>query len=323
MRMAKRIGVGIVALLLVAVLGVTTKFYALSPRLRPAPDMKAPTSPEAVARGKYLVEHVCGCVVCHSKVHDDLPGEPYFDDQVGAGREFFPMPIGQVRAANITPDPDFGIGRWTDGEVVRAMREGVSRDGRALFKLMPFRTYAQTLSDDDALAVVAYLRTLPAKKHDPGRSEIKFPVSMFSRALPAPLAAPPPPAPPPTDVLARGNWLLQAASCADCHDTMDDKREPLPGMHLAGGAVFPAGPRGRVFAPNITADPQTGIGSWTDDEILEALRHGVSKTKPGRALYSMPWPYFAGMTEDDLKAIVAALRKVPPVVHAVPPAELH
>jgi hypothetical protein len=314
---------GVGALVVLAVGGVVTKFYGLSPKSRPAAAMTAPSTPEEIARGKYLTHHVYACVACHSKVHEELPGEPYYEDKLGGGREFVAMPMGTLRAPNLTPDKKTGLGSWTDGEIVRAMREGVSKDGHALFPMMPYKTYATAMSDEDALAVVAYLRSLPPIENDVGRSEIKFPISMFIRAAPAPLAGPPPAEPSPSDTLARGNWLLSACSCGDCHDSVDERRQPLPGMHLAGGAPFTLGPKGTAYAANITSDPETGIGAWTDDEVLEALRHGVSKKKPGRALYGMPWPYYGGLTEVDQKAIVVALRKVPPIKHAVPDAQIN
>ena len=87
--------------------------------------MSAPTSAEAVARGKYLVHNVAACVGCHSTVQEDVSGEPPVEAKLGAGRDFgdFGGPV-HIRAANITPDKDHGLGGWTDGEIARAIREG-------------------------------------------------------------------------------------------------------------------------------------------------------------------------------------------------------
>jgi hypothetical protein len=299
------------------------KFFVLSPKSRPAPNVSAPTSAEAVLRGKYLVDHVAGCLGCHSPVQEDKPGDRIVEGRAGAGRDFgeFPGAPFRLRAPNLTPDKETGIGAWTDGEVLRAMREGVGRNGRPLFPQMPYRTYARTLADDDALAIIAYLRTLAPIKNDAGVTDVNFPVSMFVRAAPKPLEASPPPAPSASDKLARGRWLLDVCSCRDCHDSVNGRHEPIPGKGLAGGQPFPL-PRGMgtAIAANITSDKATGIGAYSDDDLRRALNEG--KGKSGRLLYTMPWSYYGGMTAEDKDALIAALREVPPVVNAVAPSEI-
>ena len=312
------------ALVVLAILGMVVKFYVLSPKSRPAQAMTAPTTPEAIARGKYLTNHVAACVGCHSPVQETVPGEPPVEGKLGAGRDFGdwgPAVPFHLRAPNLTPDKETGIGSMTDGEVIRAMREGVGKDGRALFPQMPFQTYAQTLSDDDSLAIVAYLRTLPAIKNDPGRTEIRFPVSMFIRGVPKPLEASPPAPPAATDKLARGKWLLQVCSCNDCHDSVDPHRKKIPGKALAGGQPFPL-PNGKGVAvsSNITSDKATGIGAYSDEDLMRVFNEGKGKT--GRFLYVMPWSYYAGLTKEDKEALIAALREVPAVANIVPASEI-
>jgi Cytochrome c len=308
---------GVICLLVVA---LVLKFFVFSPRLRPAPEMKAPSSAEAIARGKYLVDSVTGCLGCHSQIDESLSGEPPVPGRLGSGRDFglmqgFP---GHIRAPNLTPDAETGIGSWSDGEIARAIREGVSKDGRPLFPMMPYGSYAKSLSDADVLAIVAYLRTLPAIKNDPGRTKIDFPVSMFVRAAPAPLDKSPAGEPPATDVVARGEWLLTVCSCHDCHDSVDGHHAPIPGKALAGGGAMPIPNKGVVYTANITSDAATGIGAYTDDDLLRVL--GEGKGKSGETLYAMPWRYYGGMTDSDKRALIAALRKVPAVVNAVPAA---
>lgn len=325
-RIVKR-GLGAVGALLLlallAVLGVVVKFFVLSPRSRPAPSVTAVASPEAIARGKYLVHDVAGCIGCHSPVQEDEPGEPPVEGKLAAGRDFGALPgfPGRLRAPNLTPDKETGIGNMTDGEVLRAIREGIGRDGRALFPQMPYQTYAKTLSDADALSIIAYLRTLPAVKNDPGRMEVNFPVSMFIRAAPQPLDAPLAAAPAPADKMARGKWLLQVCSCGDCHDSVDDRHEKLPGKAFAGGQKFPL-PNGKgvAIASNITSDKATGIGAYSDDDLRRVLDEG--KGKSGRNLYTMPWSYYRGMTVEDKEALIAALREVPAVGNVVPPSAI-
>ncbi|MDB4938877.1 MAG: hypothetical protein JWP87_5849 [Labilithrix sp.] len=312
------------ALVLLAVVGVVVKFYVLSPKSRAAQAVTAPSTPEAIARGKYLVNNVAACIGCHSPVQEDKPGDPPVEGKIAAGRDFGdwgPEVPFRLRAPNLTPDKETGIGAMTDGEVLRAMREGIGRDGRALFPQMPYLTYAKTLNDDDALAIVAYLRTLPPIKNDPGRTEIKFPVSMFIRGVPQPLDAPPPPSPAPTEKLARGKWLLDVCSCHDCHDSVDSHMQKLPGKALAGGMKFPlANGKGVAVAPNITSDKATGIGAYSDDDLRRVFDEG--KGKSGRFLYVMPWSYYGAMTKDDKEALIAALRLAAPVGNAVAPSEI-
>lgn len=309
---------GLVGLIALAVVGLATKFYALSPVARAAPSVKAPASPDVVARGKYLVENVAACIGCHSPIDESKPGDPPVPGKIGAGRDFgeFPGAPFHLRAPNLTPDEETGIGRYTDGELLRALREGVGKDGHALFPQMPYQTYARTLSDDDALAIIAFLRTLTPVKNDPGKTEVKFPVSMFIRAAPKPLEASPAPAPAPTDKLARGKWLLDVCSCRDCHDTVNERHEPIPGKSFAGGSKFPVPGKGDVYAANLTSDPATGLGAYSDDDLRRVFDEG--KGKAGRYLYVMPWSYYSGLTAEDKDALIAAMRAIPPVANAVP-----
>lgn len=318
----KRALVGVAAFSLVGVGALVVKFYVLSPRSRPAPSMTAPTSPEAVERGRYLAEAVAACVGCHSSIDESRPGEPLVPNTEGQGRDFGDIggPV-HIRAPNITPDVETGIGGWSDGEVARAVREGVRRDGRGLFPQMPYLTYGETLSDADLLDIIAYLKTLPPKRNVVGETSVAFPVSMFIRAVPRPIEASPPPSPPSSDTLARGEWLLRVASCTECHDTVNERNEKVPGMRLAGGMKFslPDG-RGHTIAPNITSDEATGIGSYSDDDVLRALEQG--KGKDGRDLYTMPWQHYRKMTSEDKRALVVALRKAAAVTHLVPPSSV-
>ncbi len=145
--MKKRFGkvllgvVGVVGLLVAGVLG---RFYGMFPKIRAAQAMSAPTSPEALARGAYLVNHVAACLGCHSEVQSTVPGEPVVPGTEGAGRVFNdPSFPGALRSTNITPDSETGIGSWSDGEIVRAIREGVSKNGRPLVSMMPYQVYGK------------------------------------------------------------------------------------------------------------------------------------------------------------------------------------
>lgn len=316
----KRALLGLGAFVILGVAAIVTKFYVLSPKSRPAPVMTAPTNSEAVQRGRYLVHHVAACVGCHSKIQDTVPGEPPVEGMLGAGRDFGEIPNYpvRIRGRNLTPDKETGLGGWTDGEIARAIREGVSKDGSALFPQMPYLTYRETLSDGDVLDIIAYLRTLKPVRNDPGRTTVSFPISMFIRAAPQPLEASPPPAPSPSDKMARGKWLLKTTSCNDCHDSVNERMEKIPGKALAGGMRFPLpNDKGYAIASNITSDKATGIGAYSDEDLRRVFEEG--KGKDGRNLYVMPWSYYKGLTREDKDALFAALREVPAVANVVPP----
>ncbi len=305
---------------LLSILGLATlvalRYYAFLPRRRPAPQVTAPRTAEAVARGRYLATSVAACMSCHSEIREGVPGEPIAAGRLGSGRDFGEMPgfPGRLRGPNLTSSAD-GLGSWSDGEILRALREGISRDGRPLFPFMPYPAYARQLTDEDALAVVAYLRTLPPLAGRPAPTRIVFPVSMFARKAPAPVRQGA--APLPADPAERGRRLLELANCTDCHNSFDARHRPLPGMYLAGGFAFPVPGKGTVYAPNLTPDPLTGIGRWTDEELVRAIKAGIGRD--GRSLYVMPWTAYAGLDEEDLRALVAAMRVLPAVGNPVPP----
>ena len=317
-RILKWVGGILGGLVGLAVAGAVVQFYVLNPEMRPAPNITAPRTPESLARGEYLANHVTLCIACHS-----TPGK------LGAGRSEFKWSEfpGTARVPNITSDKATGIGSWTDGEVFRSIREGVSHDGRPLFPMMPYPYLERAINEEDTLAIVGYIRTLPPIENRPGKMEVPFPLSMIARTFPEPVKKErePPAEPPATDKMGRGKWLLKAGLCAVCHDTFDEHRMPLPGMKFAGGMTveLPDG-KGRIIAPNITSDKATGIGAYSDDDIRRVFEEGVGKAGPlasrGMGLpYEMPWSYFKGMTSEDKEALIMALREVPPVSHLVAP----
>jgi mono/diheme cytochrome c family protein len=316
--MLKKILIVLALLVLAVVIGVPAYFYGAYPKLRPAAEMTAPTTPEAIERGRYLAEALTGCVACHSPIDEARPGDFPQAGLEYAGRVWpegsgFP---GKIVAPNITPDPESGIGRWTDGEVVRAIRDGVSRDGRPLFPLMNYPAY-KDLTDEDVLAIVAYLRTRKPIRRDNGRTELDFPVGMMIRTLPQPLEGTAPGLPPAG--IERGRALLKVMLCGECHTPRDDRGNPVAGKELAGGSPS-TGPWGIVYAANITSHPATGIGAYSNDDLKRVFKEG--KNRAGRELWVMPWSVTRNLTDADIDALIAALREVPASPNLVPAAQL-
>jgi hypothetical protein len=314
----KRLAMVLGVLLVLAVALVVVFFYVLHPKSRDAPKLTAPNTPEAIARGDYLANHVLGCALCHSPIDETKPGDEILAGQLFAGRVFpvkdmdFP---GTLNAPNLTPDKTAGIGAWTDGELARAIREGVDRQGKTLFPMMPYTRFKR-LTDEDTLAVIAYLRSVPPLTSKVPKSEIDFPVSMFVRLAPAPLSASPPAWP--TDPAERGKILLEVMSCIDCH-TPFAKGKLDENFLYAGGNKF-KGPFGAVYSANITSDQATGIGAYSDEDLLRVFKEG--KGKDGRTLWVMPWRALQGTKEEDLRALIAGLRTLKPIQRVVHGPEL-
>jgi mono/diheme cytochrome c family protein len=319
----KRLGkwlLAIVGLLVLAAGAFVAYFFVRYPDVPPVEDVKVVATPERLARGEYLVKHVVGCTVCHGERDFGKYTGPVIAGTEGQGGQRFGFGAEPfvLYARNITPA---GIGDWSDGELIRAIVSGVSRDGTPLFPLMPYTHYAK-MSREDVEAIVAYIRTLPSKPVAalPER-QLKFPLPLVVRTIPAAPAHRP--VPPSSDRVAYGEYLVNAAVCSDCHSPMDDQGQPLRGRDFSGGAPFTPGGIGLVHSANITPDAATGIGSWTEDQFLEkfrAFRGAPARPLPGDERLQnteMPWGDYAGMTDDDLRAIYAFLRSLPPVINRV------
>ncbi len=286
------------------------------PAQRPPTTEKFDATPERLARGQYLVEHVSTCLYCHSEHDWTRYTAPVLAQARGRGgvcvTDVHDAP-GRICTQNLSSDAQDGVGGWTDGELLRAMREGVSRDGRALFPSMPYGSYAH-LSDEDAKAVVTYLRTVAPQKGGPPRTEVRFPTRLFIKLQPRPLEGPVAP-PPAEDSVARGRYLAYAAGCEHCH-TPRVRGDVVPNRDFAGGFVL-KGPWGKVVSANISSHPETGIGRYTKEEFISRFKSFAEfdLDTPARSSGAtvMPWREFSGMTEEDLGAIYDFLKTTPPV----------
>lgn len=313
----------VAALLVLVVAGALIYIYGVLPRQRPAPDFRVEATPQVLKRGEYLVKHVLLCNDCHSERDWTLysgPAKP----PLGAGRPCMdkdtkPVGInfgtggfpGRLCIRNITPDVDTGIGAWTDGEIVRAMREGVSRNGEALFPIMPWFMY-QYLSDEDAAAVIAYMRSQPPVKSSRPDRVLDFPLNIVFRFYPKPLAGPVA-IPPRSDTIAYGRYLTKIARCEFCHTArIRGQVEPLPDRLFSGGVPFVMGTRTQ-YSKNLTPHG-TGIGGWTKDIFIARFRaHTVPFPVTEEENSEMDWVAFSGMTDEDLGAIWDFLASLPPL----------
>lgn len=304
--------VGLVVLLAVAITATIGWQPFIGPDARPLTDRVFEKTPERMVRGEYLVENVMDCFGCHAEHDWEQHDAPLVPGTKGAGYAKFPdegLP-GNVVPPNITPDPETGAGTWTDDMLARAIREGIGHDGRALFDLMPYKKFAQ-LSDEDLASVIVYIRSIPPVRKALPKTELIFPVNYMIRTIPKPITAPVPP-PDLSTPVSRGKYLVTLADCSGCHTPITAQGEPIAGLEFAGGFVS-AGPWGTVASANLTPHA-SGIPYYDEAMFVETIRTGL--VKGARKLNPlMPWHVFRNMTDEDLKAIFAYLRTLPPVQH--------
>jgi mono/diheme cytochrome c family protein len=284
--------------------------------------------PASIGRGEYVVRSVAGCAECHTpRVESGA-----FDDShwlAGVPKRFDLAPeedgVGAISAGNLTPDAT-GIGKFSDADVIRAMRDGVGLDGRVLYPLMPYSAY-HNMSDDDVRAVVAYLRTLqPVTSMIPAREPL--PVPLLAPAPPVPEGAIPHTTLPQSDAhfanAEHGRYLAgEIGFCLDCHtpwrfgvDQPLDLRYPF-----AGGRAFSATEwvvaqpvPAVIYASNITP-ADAGIAGWTVDQIATALGQGVDNggVPICRPMPSGPLGSFGGLSAQDALDVGWYVTTLPPL----------
>jgi mono/diheme cytochrome c family protein len=318
LRRIVRIVLYVVVVILVLAAGGVGYLFLAFPRAASPEVFQAARTPERLARGEYLSRHVVGCSDCHGERDWTKYSAPQMREREGHGGMAFKLDVGTLYAPNLTPA---NLESWTDGEVLRAMMSGVSKDGRPLFPLMPYENLRH-MSREDAEAVIAFIRTLKPAARDVPPTQLNFPLNLIVRTIPSP--APPlrEKAPDPSNRIEYGKYLTTIASCGDCHTKME-KGAKVPGMHYAGGLRFEMRSGGEIYSANITPDHETGIGRWTEAQFIDRFKSVANAPEEslalnGRKNTEMPWRDYGGMTSEDLGAIFTYLKTLPPVRHAVP-----
>jgi mono/diheme cytochrome c family protein len=314
----------ILLLLLLVIVGVPAcglaYLYLRKPAQVPASAIKVAMTPQRIARGRLIFQSLAHCDDCHSQRDFTRFGGPVVESGRGRGNilsDFVKGVPGTLVAPNITPDRETGIGNWTDGEKIRAIREGVDRDGRALIPAMPYPHF-RNMSDEDVESVVAYLDSLSPVRNPLPQTHLTFPIPLLIKGVPQPAGSVPPPDR--SDKLKYGQYLASLADCAGCHTPRQKFGQPIPGMELAGGAVA-ATSLGTVVSANITPDPETGIGRWSEEYFLKKFydykEYAAGDAPKTEAFTVMPWLGFSQLPPEDLGAIYAFLRTKNPVHHPV------
>ncbi len=311
--------VGAAVLVAVAVLAVYVwrtwdKVYAI-----PIPDVHASKDPAVLARGEYLVYGPAHCVECHTGSFDDVLKIPDGAKlALKGGTRFAAPPLGVIYSKNLTPDPETGIGRYSDGEIARMMRWSVKPNGRASVQpLMPFHN----MSDEDMIAIISYLRAQPPVRNDVPPDDWTL-VGKVIRSLSATFKPRSrddvhPPATSPADgTKARGEYLARYVSnCVGCHTNLDDMTFAPIGPEFAGGeemeaATLPGADASIHFiTPNLTPAKGSGLTKFPDRATFIARFKNGGRHYPGSP---MPWETFARMTESDIGALYDFLMSLPP-----------
>lgn len=263
---------------------------------------------DLVARGAYLFA-LGGCVGCHTDAKNKGP--------MLAGGEPLKTPFGTFYAPNITRDPTYGIGKWSDADFIRALREGVAPDGSHYFPVFPYPAFTE-MTDDDLKALRAYIFSLPPVAKASRPHDVGFPFSwrflqlgwrmlFFERGPFKPDPAKP-------AAWNRGAYLaLGVLHCGECHTP----RNALGGLDRSkwlAGADKAHGPEGNAV-PNITPDPKTGIGKWSSEEVATYLETGMDPDgdTAGSLMADVIERSTSKLTPEDRAAIVTYLKSVPPV----------
>ncbi len=258
-------------------------------------------TPAQIERGRVLMNGIVACGNCH--VARGPQGQPLFERGLSGGMVFDEPPFRAV-ASNLTPDAATGIGRWTDAQLVKAIREGVRPDGSIIGPPMPIEFYRH-LSDDDTMAMIAFLRSQPAVAHKTDKSVYRMPLP--------PSYGPPlgkVTAPPASDRVRHGEYLARIGHCMDCHSPRTADGRLVHERLGAGGQRF-AGPWGVAVSRNLTPDA-SGLKDWSDAEIARAIREGVRKD--GTPLKPpMGYGFYKTLPEADMAALIAYLRSLKPL----------
>ena len=309
----------LLAIVVIAVVGLLSYVKVALPDVGEPEDLKIDYTTERIERGRYLANSVTVCMDCHSKRDWSKFSGPLTAGTLGMGGDRFDQTIGLpgvFYARNITPA---GISRYSDGELFRLITSGVTKEGRAMFPLMPYPNYGR-MDKEDIYSIIAYVRSIPAIENHVPDSEPDFPMNFIINTIPQkPMLQTKPEK---TDLLSYGAYMANAAGCVECH-TQVDKGQIIPELMFAGGREFKFPDGSVVRSANLSPDKETGIGSWTQEMFLQRFKVYADSSftppsvEPGEFNSIMPWTMYAHMNEEDLAAIYGYLRTVKPMTNSV------
>ncbi|MCI5081767.1 MAG: cytochrome c, partial [Saprospiraceae bacterium] len=301
--------IGIILGAIVLLLGIgaaTIQMKGVPSYENEAPDLSVEATPARLEKGKKLVTMMCA--ECHKSKNGMMEGKKVLD---------IPESFGPAYSANITNHPTAGVGRYTDGELAYLLKTGIKKDGQHAPVYMP---KWPNMSDEDIYSIIAFLRSddpLVAASDKP--SQVSQP-SFFLKLLMNLAIKPHPyktniPEPDTSNQVAHGQYLATAVyNCYVCHSAALETANELeptktPGF-MGGGAQLLNYEGETVAGPNITMDTETGIGSWTEDQFVQAIKYGI---RPEGPALKYPMLKLTALTDKEAQAIWAYLQTVPAV----------
>ena len=301
---------GIIVLIVAVLAGGFASFIAL--RGIPKYDVNIPdipnveVTPHRIERGAKIASMLCNN--CH------------FNTKTGklSGQNMFEIPeFGTINSKNITNDPDIGIGKWTDAQLIYFIRTGINPfTGQFVPPYMPKLIH---ISDEDLSSIVAFLRSdrpeVQASKDELPESEPSFLTKFLCLIAFKPFEYPKEVIPDPdtTNQLTWGKYLtLYQLECYACHsksfETMNMLEPEKSEGFFGGGNIMTALDGSKITSLNITPDEETGIGKWSEEQFINAVRNGIVPKGPSLRQPMMPFVY---LTDEELKAIYAYLKTIP------------
>jgi mono/diheme cytochrome c family protein len=252
------------------------------------PTAAVPTSPASIEQGRKAYNDLA-CGACHGDTGTTS----------GAMAVILKDDWGQdVKAADLT-EPWMFRGGSSAADVYLRLKTGINGT--------PMPAMADTAKDADLWNIANYVVSIGRKPTwKMNAEELK---AQYERERKDAAANP----------AERGRYLAASLGCARCHTPIDADGKSLPGLHMAGGQKFRLVVWGDVVTANLTSDNESGIGRYSDDDLKRAITRGVKRDSSRMLPFPMGWPAFASLSEQDLNAVVAYLRTIPPVKNAIPP----
>jgi mono/diheme cytochrome c family protein len=306
-------------ILILLITGVLTYIKVALPNVGAAPELTVESTPEKIERGRYLANSVTVCMDCHSTRDWSKFAGPLTDGTLGRGGERFDQKVGfpgVYFSKNITPA---GIKRYTDGELFRLITTGVTKEGRAMFPVMPYQHYGK-MDPEDIKSIIAYIRSLAPIEYPVQESVSDFPMNFILNTIPK--KAEPEKMPAKSDTLAYGKYMVNASACIECH-TKVDKGKIIPELAFSGGREFHFPDGSLVRSANITPDIESGLGTWTKEMFLAKFKTFADSSYKPQAVVAgqynsvMPWNMYSRMNTEDLVAIYSYLKAIKPVKNIV------
>jgi len=299
-------------IIVIAIAGTSYIHFSGIPRYEAVkPDYHVTVTPEKLVRGKKLTLTLCA--LCHTNLNTGLlTGQRMLD---------VPAEFGKIYSQNITQDKTYGIGSWTDGELLYLLRTGIKRDGQYS---PPYMAKLGHMADEDIESIIAFLRSddqLVAAAAVPDTvCEPSFLTKFLCRVAFKPLKMPTQKIamPDTANAVELGRYLTFNFDCYACHSadfkTMNVEHPELSVGYMGGGNK-PLDMEGNVvLTSNITPDQETGIGNWTEEQFVKALKYGLVDGKPALRYPMVP---FVHLTDSEAKAIFAYLKTIPPIKNKV------